>query len=596
MQHNHGLYAGQGTDLNQEERAIVADAFPTVVEAFAPIMAEKHAPGLALGVVINGELAHLHATGSANLEAKHPVRPDTAFRIASMTKSFAALAILQLRDAGRLELDTPVAEVVPELAAIAYPAADSPLVTVRHLLTMTAGLPQDDPWADRQLYRDDDWLCDFLRRGLQWSNAPGIRFEYSNLSYMILGRVIANVAGQRAMAYVSAHILAPLGMRDTVWNAGDVPDDRLARGYAWLDDAHHPLELLPCNNDGAVFAGLYTTVADLARWVTLLADAWRPDAGDESPIARRSTLREMQQIWSSIPPALDRAQLGVCPPAALRGYGFGLSITAGTDRRAIGHGGGLPGFGSHMRWSREHRLGIIAFANVTYAGVSGICGEVLDSLIDTVRNAASPRRQFPNTPALAAARRGINALLDKWDDELADRIFADSFFLDLDRDHWRARLADLHQRHGALEEDGTLQAENRLRGEWRMRGERGRCTIWLSLAPTHPPAIQALEITSVLPPTAAMHSTLAGLAELVSHPTLGALDRLRSSASDRDALWHRVNLAHWHLGSCEIGELLAGDGARSVRVSLQGADGELEVRLTCDQHARLLDVQFHMPG
>ena len=103
---------------------------------------------------------------------------DTVFRIASMTKSFTAMAILKLRDEGKLSLDDPVERYVPELKALAYPTSDSPRTTIRHLLSHAAGFPEDNPWGDQQLSVADDQMSAMMRAGIPFSNAPGIAYAY----------------------------------------------------------------------------------------------------------------------------------------------------------------------------------------------------------------------------------------------------------------------------------------------------------------------------------------------------------------------------------------------------------------------------------
>ena len=120
-----------------------------VDEMFRAEKEAAHIPGVLYGIMQDGKLIHSAALGLANVERSIPVDLTTRFRIASMSKSFTALAVLQLRDAGRLSLDDPVAKYVPELRQLpASPRAeDSPRLTVRHLLTHTGGMPQEDPWV-----------------------------------------------------------------------------------------------------------------------------------------------------------------------------------------------------------------------------------------------------------------------------------------------------------------------------------------------------------------------------------------------------------------------------------------------------------------
>ena len=129
-------------------------------------------PGLAYGVVHGDEL--IHARGLGTLRVGEDATPDarSVFRIASMTKSFTAATVLSLRDEGRLRLDDPIAEYVPELATCRYPTTDSPRITIRHLLTMTAGFPTDDPWGDRQQGLDLGAFSQLLAAGCRSPGRP----------------------------------------------------------------------------------------------------------------------------------------------------------------------------------------------------------------------------------------------------------------------------------------------------------------------------------------------------------------------------------------------------------------------------------------
>ncbi|MFN8148864.1 MAG: serine hydrolase domain-containing protein, partial [Candidatus Nanopelagicales bacterium] len=166
------------------------------------------APGLAYGVVADGRLVHARGRGEACLGGPVP-DASTVFRIASMTKSFLGATVLSLRDEGLLSLEVPVATYVPELDGVRGPTRDAPAPTVRDLLTMSAGWVTDDPWADRNESMPPDQLDALLRAGLTFDAAPGTRFEYSNLGWTILGRVVTNVAGARFQDVVAQRVLAP---------------------------------------------------------------------------------------------------------------------------------------------------------------------------------------------------------------------------------------------------------------------------------------------------------------------------------------------------------------------------------------------------
>src|ERR1700733_14777770 len=147
-------------------------AFPMVDEIFRRYAADKQIPGMVWGIVIDGQLAHLGTFGGQDLTTKAPVTETTAFRIASMTKSFTVLAILQLRDQGKLSLDDLVSKWLPELKSLKLPTADSAPVRVRQLLSHSAGFPEDNPWGDQQLAASEDDLTKWLRQGIPFSTPP----------------------------------------------------------------------------------------------------------------------------------------------------------------------------------------------------------------------------------------------------------------------------------------------------------------------------------------------------------------------------------------------------------------------------------------
>jgi CubicO group peptidase (beta-lactamase class C family) len=477
-------------------KAKLLAAVPEVEKAIAASVASEKFPGAAAGLVVDGELVWSKGWGSRAPGAGVP-GPDTVFRIASMTKSFTALAILRLRDEGKLSLEDPVVKWVPELAGMPKATADSPVLTIRHLLTHAEGFPEDNPWGDRQLAQSDAFLAAMAKAGIPFSNAPGVAFEYSNTGFALLGRVVAKASGMRYRDYVDASILEPLGMTSTYWEASAVPKERLAEGLRFVDakagttavvaDAHLP--------DGAFGAmgGLYSTVRDLARYTAFFLDAWPPrDDADAGPVTRASR-REMQQVarygGANVVPAAEGKPLRLTAV----GYGYGLGArTTCKFRHVVSHGGGLPGFGSLMLWLPEHGVALVGLANLTYAGWGGAFGDALDALEKT--GALKPRAPQPS-PALLAAQAGVDRLYDAWDDAAFDALAADNLVLDEPRDARRAALAALKEKHGACG-PAPIQAENALRGSWTRACERGEVTLRLTLAPTQPPKVQLLSAKS----------------------------------------------------------------------------------------------------
>ena len=389
-----------------ERRAKLATGFADIDKILGDYARSVHAPGAAWGIVIDGELAHQGVMGVRDVAAKAPVDADTVFRIASMTKSFTAMSILKLRDAGKLSLDDPAEKYVPELKNLRYPTTDSPRITIRHLLTHSEGFPEDNPWGDQQLSESEAELSRMLREGIPFSNAPGIAYEYSNYGFAILGRIVSRVSGQAYDDYVTDNVLKPLGMTSTTLHPSKVAPNRIAKGYRWEDEQWKEEPALPHGSFGAM-GGMLTSIRDLSRYVAAFLEAWPPRDGPETGPVRRASLREMQQPWrpSGMRVALDKSTSA--PQLTSTSYGYGLSVTQTCQYRAlVAHSGGLPGYGSLMRWLPDYGVGIIAFGNVTYTGWN-------NAVARGDRSPGPHRRPEPSSGnAVGRARRGARRRIE----------------------------------------------------------------------------------------------------------------------------------------------------------------------------------------
>ena len=570
-----------------ERARTLAAAFPEVDRAFRDYQARARAPAVAWGVVVDGRLVHEGAIGTREAGKDAPVDGDTVFRIASMTKSFTALAILRLRDEGRLSLDDKVARYLPELAALPYPTRDSPELTIRLLLTHSAGFPEDNPWGDRQLAVSDAVMRAWLRRGIPFANAPGVAFEYSNYGFAILGQLVARVSGVRYRDYVDRRILAPLGMGSTRWEASAVPEGRLARGYrragdSWVEE--------PPLADGAFGAmgGLYSSVRDLARYVSFFLSAWPPrDDADSGPVSRAS-LREMQQAARPYRASASRASVEEPLRLSAGGYGYGLGAAQTCRfRSSVSHSGGLPGYGSQMRWLPEHGTGVVALANVTYGAPSAAVGEALEAMART--GALQPRVVQP-APALVSARDTVLRLLAAWDDALYESLAADNLSLDRPAAERARELAELRQAHGTCRPDGPIAAENALRGVSWLACERGRLKLRLTLAPTQPPRVQHLELSSVRALSPALEAGATALAARIGGA--GPADFVAAGVDSAPILRQLEAAAAW--GRCRPGPTLEGGGERAT-VRFDCEKGPLEARLEASAAGGLSAVRL-APG
>jgi serine-type D-Ala-D-Ala carboxypeptidase/endopeptidase len=457
---------------------------------------DAHVPGMVWGVVQDGRLIHVKAAGVQDLDSKRPVSADTLFRIASMTKAFTALSILKLRDEGKLSLDAPVETYLPELRNWKYPTDDSPKIRVRDLLTHTAGFVTDDPWGDRQTPLPEEDFTRMLREGVPYSRTPGMAMEYSNFGYALLGRIIANVSARPYKDFVQQQIFTPLGMTSTGYDVAAAPAERRALGYRWEDDAW---KIEPTMAHGAFGAmgGIQTSANDYAKWVAFLLSAWPPRDGADAGPVRRSSVRELAQ--GSNFPAL-RQRPGASGAAACRqasAYAMGFSAAVDCEMGLMmNHGGGYPGYGSHVVLLPDHGVGIFAFANRTYAGPAP---PVFDAAVSLLRAGQLKRRPLPPSASLSAAYSAVVRIFTTGSVASAGEALAMNFLMDRDADHWARDITALKAAVGKCDTASPIAPSTALAGSFTWICENGRVTGRILLAPTSTPTIQALSLTRAAP-------------------------------------------------------------------------------------------------
>ena len=324
-------------------------AVDEIAQNYLARQAEWQAPDIAYAVANTQEVLVSH-------------NASTPFRIASMSKSFTAAAILLLRDRGQLSLDQGVGDIVAELGSLRAPG-DSPAVTLRHLLTMSSGLASDDPWADRHLNADLGEMRDLFESGAHFAVPTGVGFVYSNYGYAMLGTVIERVTNQSYVSFITNELLLPLAMTSTTYSQPEnaAMPHRVQDGAAVSD--HKPIA-----GDGGFgpMGGLWSTVDDLLIWTRFLADGYPARQEQDLGPLTRASRRELSQAHTYV--GMNELEpLGQSTTAA-SSYAMGLLIH---DTKELGwltgHSGGLPGYGSNMMWSTRRCTFAICLANVTYA-------------------------------------------------------------------------------------------------------------------------------------------------------------------------------------------------------------------------------------
>ena len=468
---------------------------PEIERTYREFAISNHIPGLAFGIVLDGELILSGAYGVSQIESKTPVTTRTLFRIASMSKSFAAMAILHLRDRGKLRLDDPAEKFLPELKRVASLTKDSPKITIRDLLTHSAGFPEDNPWGDWQLEDSDRDLVNLVRGGLSLSNPPGLAYEYSNLGYALLGRIVTKLSGVSCQRYIDRYILAPLGMRDTQWEYTKVPPALLAHGYRWEEQQWKQEKLL---HDGVFgpMGGMISSVEDFAKYMAFHLNAWPPrDAADPGPLPRAS-LREMHQPGRISGIISDARKADGTPCPMVTAYAFGLGWTRYCDDRiALAHTGGLPGFGSNWRMMPDYGLAVVSLGNRTYTPAASINTTVVNLILEKAR--LQPR-QLPASAILQQRKTELLKFLPDWNTEkFSTNIFAENFFGDQSVELRRQFTQDLFQKVGQIQHISDLKPLNNLRGTFLIQGSHTNLEIYFTLSPENPPLIQEFKAKEV---------------------------------------------------------------------------------------------------
>ena len=456
---------------------------------------DAHIPGMVWGIVQDGRVIHVKGAGVRDVETKRPVDADTLFRIASMTKAFTALSILKLRDEGKLALDAPVETYVPELREWKYPTSDSPKIRVRDLLTHTAGFVTDDPWGDRQTPLPDEDFTRLLREGVPFSRPPGMAMEYSNLGYALLGRIIGNVSARPYKDVVQQFLFAPLGMTSTGFDVTAFPAERRALGYRWEDDAW---KLEPTMAHGAFGAmgGIQTSANDYAKWVAFLLAGWPPrDGADDGPV-RRSSVRELAQgaNFGAVRQRPGASGAEACRQASTYAMGF----SAATDCElglTLSHGGGYPGYGSHVLLLPDYGVGIFALANRTYAGPRPPVWDAAVTLLRAGRLKSRTSTPSTSLTSLTTAYKAAVQIFTSGSVTSAGDALAMNFLMDRDAEHWARDITELKKAVGRCDTGAPIVPSTALAGAFTWTCELGRVNGRILLAPTTTPRIQTLSFT-----------------------------------------------------------------------------------------------------
>jgi CubicO group peptidase (beta-lactamase class C family) len=321
--------------------------------------AEARLPSLSAAAFRGGELLWQQALGLADAERGEEATPEHQYGIASITKTFVAVSVLQLRDAGRLDLEDPLVRHLPDVA--------HGELTLRSMLAHLSGLQREPPgeiWETLQAPSREELLAGLgnAERVL----APNVDWHYSNLAYALLGEVVARVSGVPFERYVEERLLQPLGLAATGWTPSRAALPYYVEPYSDVVSVERVLEQRGTSAAG----GLWSTSGDLARWAAFLNE---PDPA----VLRPETAREM---WS-VQTIVDEAWTS--------GHGLGLQLWRRGERVFAGHTGGLPGFVSIVAWLPKDGSGAVILTG------SGSWPRLIDTGLELARAVADEAPVLP---------------------------------------------------------------------------------------------------------------------------------------------------------------------------------------------------------
>ena len=333
------------------------------------ILNRHPAVGLAVGVVRDGSLAFFYGHGVADIASGTPVTEDTVFRIGSVTKTFTAIAVMQLWEQGLLDLDAPANDYLRAYKLVPAKPRHRP-ATVRHLLTYTAGLPQVvylsrvfKPTVGEmvQFGRRVPALAEFYRGELHLVAEPGAMHIHSNHSFATLGQIVGDVTGEPLDRYFRGHIFGPLGMDQTDLLRSERVRGGLARDYALR--SHGPRPIRDCDLITAGGAGVYSTTMDMARYVAALLGS----ASEPGPVLGPEALAAM------FAPQYQ-------PDPRLPGVGLAFYRRDVGGHLIVEKDGLVRGFASQMFVAPHDGVGVVAFTNGARAAHAWLGPEVLGIL------------------------------------------------------------------------------------------------------------------------------------------------------------------------------------------------------------------------
>lgn len=368
---------------------------------------KHHLPGAAAGVVHGDALVWSEGFGYADIATEQRPDQDTVFRVASISKTFTATAVMQLRDMGKLRLDDPLVRHIPEFAAVRCQHGPVEEITIRRLLCHHSGLITEGPFSYWSTM-DFPTMAEILAKLPETDAviAPDSAAKYGNLAYALLGEVVARLSGRTFADYAREEIFQPLGMSSSNFVSSPELLARKATGYEEHPYEDEPTPVRHTETHGiAAAAGLYTTVTDLAKWISFQFKEDGGERGGAQVLAGR-TLAEMHH-----PQQVD--------PTWTMGNGLGWMSSRRGERVDVGHGGSIHGFITQISFNVPRKLGVIVLTNEgRHAGAGEIAIEMMDLLAKAYDDAGGADQEIGKPAPTPAAWKPYLGRYRAWGPEV----------------------------------------------------------------------------------------------------------------------------------------------------------------------------------
>jgi D-alanyl-D-alanine carboxypeptidase len=312
--------------------AVAAPARADKVDDFVKAeMQRQHVPAISIAVIKDGKIIKVEGYGLANVELNVPARPETVYKIGSVSKQFIASGIMLLVQEGKLSLDDRISKFLDETPDTWKE------ITIRHLLTHTSGIIREAPGFDPlKIQSDADVIKTAYSSALRF--APGEKWEYCNVGYFSLAEIIRKITGKPWGDYLRERLFLPLEMNATRTTTMTELVQNRANGYGWRDGALQNAAIYFALRPSGAFL---SSVLDLAKWdAALYTDKFLKQPA-------------LDQMWTSV-----KLNNGTSHP-----YGFGWELDTVSGHRLVHHGGSLPGFRAELARFVDDKLTVIVLTN-----------------------------------------------------------------------------------------------------------------------------------------------------------------------------------------------------------------------------------------